>query len=75
MKLYNIKDMDRFMDIVEGCNGEVTLKLNDKEEIDVNNSVAVSILRAMNPEKVTVEVTAENAEDTMRFVEYMLSAV
>ena len=75
MKLYNIKDMNRFMDIVEGCNGEVTLKLNDKEEVDVNNSVAVNLLRAMNPEKATVEVTAENAEDTMRFVEYMLSAV
>ncbi|MBO5564540.1 MAG: hypothetical protein J5935_02875 [Lachnospiraceae bacterium] len=75
MKLYNIKDMDRFMDIVESCNGGITLKLNDREIVDVNNEAAVNLLRAMRPEKATVEVKAENADDTMRFVEYMLSAV
>lgn len=76
MKIYHVKDVKRFADFINHCEGDVTLVSKDGNR-DLKKELAT--LKEMNErfgesEINDIEVIASNPADTVRLIHYLMCA-
>ena len=76
MKIYHIKDVKSFTEVINSCNGDVNLVCKDGEH-DMKKELAK--LKTMqerfgNVKIGEIEVIAKEPEDTMKLINYLISA-
>ena len=79
MKLYHIKDIDKFCSVLDSCEGKVTMLGADGAELNLKSKLAqfVALSRSFGTDEETIpemEVITENPKDTKRLIDYMISA-
>ena len=76
MKVSNIKDVDKFFEVVDSCNGKVELvtgegdRLNLKSKLSQYGSMANIFSNGEIPE---LEIIAYEPEDTERLINFMIN--
>lgn len=74
MKLMNLKNVDKFVNLVEQSKGDVVLHLEDGNDVNLKKDKnAAEILKFVNPH-ATLDLTVKDPDDSMRFVQYMMYA-
>ena len=77
MKVQNIKDIEKFFKVVDGCAGKVELVTGEGDRLNLKSQltkyVAITKLFADNviPE---MEIVAHEPEDVNRLLDYMVNA-
>lgn len=75
MKIFNIPDTEKFLDLVEESCGDVTLHLPDGGRLNLKqNYVARQFLQLMNPGPSGLCISLSNSADTPAFMRYMMEA-
>ena len=79
MKLYNIKNIEKFCSVIDSCEGNVTM-LNEKgDRLNLKSKLSQfvalsSVLGAEEKPISEMEVLVDNPKDTMKLVEFALCA-
>lgn len=76
MKLYNIKDLDRFLEVIDSCEGKVELvgediRLNLKSKLAQYFSLAKIFSNEEDVKIKELEIVCEDSRDTAILVNYM----
>ncbi len=75
MNIFDVQDMNRFMDTVDRCEGSVTLSFDGENSIDLKkDKEACKILRYMRPAGETMHLTLANEEDCKLMMNYLMTA-
>ena len=75
MKVYNIKDVDRFFNLIDSCKGKVELVTGEGDRINLKSKLSqyVAFAEVFSGGKISeMEIIAYEAEDTVKIVEYLM---
>ena len=74
MKIYDVKDMNHFIDTVDSCKGSVILSFDGKSFDLKKDPDTCRILRYMRPACDTLYLSVADEEDCRRMISYMMQA-
>ena len=75
MKVSNIKDIDKFFDVVDSCKGRVELVTGEGDRLNLKSKLSQYVSMAnifANGEIPELEVIAYEKEDTDKLIQFML---
>lgn len=75
MKVENIRDIDRFFDVIDKCKGKVMLITGEGDQLNLKSKLSQVVSMAnifSNGEIPELEIVASEPEDVQRIVDYML---
>lgn len=75
MKVENIRDIDRFFDVIDKCKGKVMLITGEGDQLNLKSKLSQVVSMAnifSNGEIPEMEIVASEPEDVQRIVDYML---
>ena len=78
MKIQNVKDIDGFFKIVDGCKGKVELVTGEGDRLNLKSKLSQfvslsSIFKADDTIIPELELIAYEPEDSKRLLEFMIS--
>lgn len=74
MKIMNLENVDKFVNVVEQSKGDVILHTEDGTDVNLKKDKnAAKILKFAAP-RTTLDLTVKDPDDSMRFVRYMMDA-
>lgn len=77
MKINLIKDVEAFFAVVDKCKGEVNVISNEGDKLALKSKLCRFVLAAMANNKdellLDLEVKAENPEDTMLLLNFLMN--
>lgn len=76
MKVMGIKDIDKFFEVVDSCNGKVELVTGEGDRLNLKSKLAQYVSLAnifSNGEIPELEIVAYEKEDIDKLMEYMIS--
>lgn len=76
MKVSNIKDVDKFFEVVDSCNGKVELVTGEGDRLNLKSKLSQYVSMAnifSNGEIPELEVIAYEKEDTDRLISFMIN--
>lgn len=75
MKLFNIKNVDKFFEVVDSCTDKVELVSKDGDRINLKSKLAqyVAVAKIFSNEEIVKELDliAYNQEDVLRLIRFM----
>ena len=75
MKLFNIKNVDKFFEIVDSCTDKVELVSRDGDRINLKSKLAqyVAIAKIFSNDEIVkeLELIAYNQEDVLKLIRFM----
>lgn len=75
LTIYLIPDVERFLKLVQGCCGEVTLRLPDKTVCNLKeNAAAQQILKLTAPKRDGLKLSFSDSNDTLTIMRYLAEA-
>ena len=75
MKVSNIKDIDKFFDVVDSCKGRVELVTGEGDRLNLKSKLSQYVSMAnifSNGEIPELEVIAYEKEDTDKLIQFMM---
>mgnify|MGYP007066999760 FL=1 len=75
MKVSNIKDIDKFFDVVDSCKGKVELVTGEGDRLNLKSKLSQYVSMAnifSNGEIPELEVIAYEKEDTDKLIQFMM---
>ena len=75
MKVENIKDINRFFEVVDSCKGKVMLVTGEGDQLNLKSKLSQFVSLAnifSNGEIPELEIIASEPEDVQKIVGYML---
>ena len=75
MKIQNIKDINKFFDVIKGCKGKVELITQEGDRLNLKSQLTkyVAVANFFSDGTVKeVELVAYEAEDLEKLIHYML---
>mgnify|MGYP005954309761 FL=1 len=75
MKVQNIKDVNKFFDVVDSCKGRVELVTGEGDRLNLKSKLSQYVSMAnifANGEIPELEVIAYEKEDTDKLIQFML---
>ncbi len=76
MKVQNIKDIQKFFDVVDSCNGRVELVTGEGDRLNLKSKLAQYVSLAnifSNGEIPELEIIAYEPDDTQKLLNFMIS--
>ena len=76
MKLYNLKDINGFFDIVNTCKGKVFIVSSEGDRLNLKSTLTQYIAFSnlfSNPDIAELELEVENSDDIKRFLDFMIN--
>lgn len=76
MKVQNIKDIQKFFDVVDSCSGRVELVTGEGDRLNLKSKLAQYVSLAnifSNGEIPELEIIAYEPEDTQKLLNFMIS--
>ena len=76
MKVSNIKDIDKFFEVVDSCKGRVELVTGEGDRLNLKSKLSQFVSMASvfgNREIPELEVIAYEPEDTKRLIQFMMT--
>lgn len=76
MKLYNLKDINGFFDIVNTCKGKVFIVSSEGDRLNLKSTLTQYIAFSnlfSNPDIAELELEVENSDDAKRFLNFMIN--
>lgn len=76
MKLMNVKNVDKFFEVVDSCKGKVELVTAEGDRLNLKSKLSqyVSMAKLFNdPTIPEMEVVAYEPEDTKKLIDFMTS--
>ena len=70
MKMYNIKDLDKFMNLVDECKGEVYVISSEGDKLNLKSVALSSLFSSGYIEKLELETTDD--EDAAKLLNFMI---
>ena len=73
MKVSNIKDVDKFFEVVDSCNGKVELVTGEGDRLNLKSKLSQYVSMAnifSNGEIPELEIIAYEPEDTERLINF-----
>ncbi len=79
MKLYNIKNIEKFCHMIDSCEGNVTMVDHNGDRLNLKSKLSqfVALSNMLGTEEKPIaemEILTENPKDSMRLVEFALCA-
>ena len=79
MKLYNIKDLQAFSQVVDSCEGNIQMISKDGDMLNLKSKLTQFLILTdafgdADHQLKELEIVAENPKDTKKLIEYMISA-
>lgn len=75
LKIFRINDVDKFMEKVNDCQGEVNLHLPDGSVCDLKKDrTAVQLLELLHPEDCELDISLSDPRDCIPLLRYMMCA-
>lgn len=74
MTIFSIPDVERFLDLVKKCQGDVALRLPDGNQVDLKNHTAQQLLQILRPGQSGLDISLSSAMDALSFIQYMMAA-
>ena len=75
MKLFNIKNVDKFFEVVDTCTDKVELVSKDGDRINLKSKLAqyIAIAKIFSNEDIVkeLELIAYNQDDVLRLIAFM----
>lgn len=74
MKIYNIKDVEGFFNVVDKCKGQVHVVSPEGDDIVLTSKLSRVVFAVINEEEINnlnLELKCENSEDTMLFMDFL----
>ena len=75
MKVSNIKDIEKFFEVVDSCSGKVELVTGEGDRLNLKSKLSQYVSMAnifSNGEIPELEIIAYEKEDTDRLIKFML---
>lgn len=73
MKLLNIKDVDRFFEIINSCDGQVYLISKEGDRLNLKSTLCQFVAKEVFTGEVDeLEVVAHNPEDAIKLMKFMM---
>lgn len=73
MKLLNIKDVDRFFEIINSCDGQVYLISKEGDRLNLKSTLCQFVAKEVFSGEVDeLEVVAHNPEDAIKLMKFMM---
>lgn len=76
MKLFKIKNVDRFFEIIDSCTGKVELVSQEGDRINLKSKLAqyVAIAKIFSNDDIVneLELIAYNQEDVMKLINFII---
>ena len=75
MKVSNIKDIDKFFEVVDSCDGKVELVTGEGDRLNLKSKLSQYVSMAnifSNGEIPELEVIAYEKEDTDKLIQFMI---
>ena len=75
MKVSNIKDVDKFFEVVDSCKGKVELVTGEGDRLNLKSKLSQYVSMAnifSNGEIPELEVIAYEKEDTDKLIQFMI---
>lgn len=75
MKVQNIKDIDKFFEAVDGCEGKVELVTGEGDRLNLKSQLSkyVALAKVFSDGTIKeVELVVYNPKDVEKLVEYMI---
>ena len=75
MKVSNIKDVDKFFEVVDSCTGKVELVTGEGDRLNLKSKLSQYVSMAnifSNGEIPELEVIAYEKEDTDKLIQFMM---
>lgn len=76
MKVQNIKDIQKFFDVVDSCSGRVELVTGEGDRLNLKSKLAQYVSLAnifSNGEIPELEIIAYEPDDTQKLLNFMIS--
>lgn len=76
MKIYNIKNIDKFFEVVDGCKGRVELVTTEGDRLNLKSKLSqyVSMAKLFSDGSIgELELIAYEPEDITKLMNYMMS--
>ena len=77
MKIYNIKNVEKFMKVIDSCKGKVMLVTSEGDQLNLKSKltqyVALSNYFSSETSIPELELVAYESDDAMKLVDYMLT--
>lgn len=76
MKVQNVKDIQKFFDVVDSCSGRVELVTGEGDRLNLKSKLAQYVSLAnifSNGEIPELEIIAYEPEDTQKLLNFMIS--
>lgn len=76
MKVLNIKDIDKFFEVIESCNGDVFLVSNEGDRINLKSRLSkyFALANVFASDVVdSVELITSNTDDTEKLLNFMIN--
>lgn len=77
MKIYNIKNVNTFFDVIDQCKGDVLLLTKDGDELNLKSKLSqyVSLTKFFGAGTIPeLEIKAKEPKDLIRLTNYLISA-
>ena len=74
MKLYNIRNIDKFFKVIEECKGKVELVTGEGDRLNLKSKLCryVALAEAFSNDNIPeMEIVCYEAEDTDRLLDFM----
>lgn len=75
MKLFNIKNIDKFFEIIDSCTDKVELVSKDGDRINLKSKLAqyVAIAKIFSNDEIVkeLELIAYNQDDVLKLIRFM----
>lgn len=76
MKVSNIRDVEKFFEVVDSCEGRVELVTGEGDRLNLKSKLSQYVSMAnifSNGEIPELEIVAYEQEDTERLIQFMIS--
>lgn len=76
MKVLNIKDIDKFFEVIESCDGDVFLVSNEGDRINLKSRLSkyFALANVFASDVVdSVELITSNTDDTEKLLNFMIN--
>lgn len=77
MKIYNIKDVNKFQKTLDSCEGKISLISENGDKYDLRSKLSqlVALQSCFGTSGIeNMEIIAENPKDVVRLMHYLMSA-
>ena len=73
MKLLNIKDLDKFFEVINSCDGQVYLISKEGDRLNLKSTLCQFIAREVFSGEVDeLEIVTHNSKDTIKLIKFMM---